>query len=376
MRNRFKSSIGKTGAVALLLAVLAAPAILGSTAALAQTAGREVSESEALSGGVPGQALGATSDAEFWRAIRQGMQGTVSIPNRQAGVLIQSEGDNWRAIRNGPMTVYGAWAMLATIGILALFFVVRGRIRIDAGPSGRTVVRFNELERFTHWMTAVSFILLGLTGLNMLYGKHVLMPAIGQTAFAAITHWGKYVHNFVSFAFMAGIVLMFLLWVRHNIPNRDDLTWLSKAGGLFTKNVHPPSRKFNAGQKIIFWLVVLGGLSLAMSGVALLFPFEISWWAPTFKALNSFGFNLPTDLKPIQEMQISQLWHAAMGLVMIAVIIGHIYIGTLGMEGAFDAMGTGRVDENWAREHHNLWVAEVTGEAPKGHQPGKTLPAE
>jgi len=376
MRIRFKSFIGYVGGVALLLAILTAPAFLGGNAALAQTQGRDVSESEALSGGVPGQALGATSDAEFWRAIRQGMQGTVSIPDEQAGIMIQSEGDNWRAIRNGPMTVYGAWVMLATVGILALFFVVRGRIRIDAGPSGRTVVRFNELERFTHWMTAVSFILLGLTGLNILYGKHVLMPAIGQTAFAAITHWGKYVHNFVSFAFMAGILLMFLIWVRHNIPNKHDLIWLSKAGGLFTKNVHPPSRKFNAGQKIIFWLVVLGGLSLAMSGVALLFPFEISWWSPTFKVVNAFGFNLPTDLNSIQEMQISQLWHTAVGLVMIAVIIGHIYIGSLGMEGAFDAMGTGRVDENWAREHHNLWVAELTGETPKGHETGKTQPAE
>lgn len=376
MRNRFKSFLGIVGGIALITAILAAPALSGGDAAQAQTQGREVSESEPLSGGVPGQALGTTSDAEFWREIRRGIQGTVSIPDQRAGIMIQSEGDNWRAIRNGPVTVIGAWVMLATVGILALFFVVRGRIRIDAGPSGRTVVRFNEVERFTHWMTAVSFILLALTGLNMLYGKHVLMPAIGQSAFSAISLWGKYVHNFVSFAFMAGIVLMFVLWVRHNIPNKDDLVWLSKAGGLFTKNVHPPSRKFNAGQKIIFWLVILGGLSLSMSGVALLFPFEISWWSPTFKIVNIFGFDLPTDLGAIQEMQLSQIWHAAVGLVMIAVIIGHIYIGSLGMEGAFDAMGTGRVDENWAREHHDLWVAELTGETPKGHAGGKTQPAE
>lgn len=376
MRIRFKSAIGMAARIAILLAVLAIPLLADGAGALAQTQGREISDSEPLGGGVPGQALGTTSDAEFWRAIRQGMQGTVSIPDKQAGVMIQSEGDNWRAIRNGPMTVYGAWFMLATVGIIALFFVIRGRIRIDAGPSGRTVVRFNELERFTHWMTAVSFVLLALTGLNMLYGKNILMPAIGQSAFSLLLEWGKYVHNFVSFAFMAGVILMFVIWVRHNIPNRDDLVWLSKAGGLFSKNVHPPSRKFNAGQKIIFWLVILGGLSLSMSGVALLFPFEISWWSPTFKIVNAFGFNLPTELHPIQEMQISQLWHAGIGLVMIGVIIGHIYIGSLGMEGAFDAMGTGRVDENWAREHHNLWVAELTGETPKGHESGKTQPAE
>jgi len=376
MRIGFKSSTGKLGAVALLLAVLAAPVLLSGNAAQAQTQGREVSDAEALNGSVPGQSLGSTSDAQFWREIRGGIQGTVSIPNKEAGVMIQSEGENWRAVRNGPLTVYGGWVILATIGILALFFVVRGRIRIDGGPSGRTIVRFTELERFTHWMTAVSFILMALTGLNMLYGKYVLMPAIGQTAFAALTHWGKYVHNFVSFAFMAGLILMILLWIRHNLPDRTDLIWLAKAGGLFSKGVHPPSRKFNAGQKIIFWLVILSGVSLATSGIALLFPFEISWWSPTFTVLNAIGFHLPADLQPVQEMQLSQLWHAAVGLVMIAIIIAHIYIGTLGMEGAFDAMGVGRVDENWARQHHDLWVEEVTGETAKGHGAGKTQPAE
>ncbi|RMD64670.1 MAG: formate dehydrogenase subunit gamma [Alphaproteobacteria bacterium] len=329
----------------------------------------------AVGGAVPGDALGNTSDAQFWRQIRRGAPGTVSIPNAQAGVLIRSEGDNWRAWRNGPVTVYGAWVLLGTIGLLALFFALRGRIRIDSGPSGRTVERFNGVERFAHWLTAVSFILLALTGLNLLYGRNTLLPVLGNEVFAVLTQAGKYVHNYVAFAFMAGLVIMFVLWVRDNLPNRYDLIWLAKGGGLFTKGVHPPSKKFNAGQKIIFWLVILGGLSLSLSGIALLFPFQFSFFAATFKVLNVFGLDLPTQLSPTMEMQLSQLWHAIVALFMIAVIMGHIYIGSIGMEGAFDAMGTGRVDENWAREHHSIWLEEVrqagAGEGAERRQPAE-----
>ena len=311
------------------------------------------------SGAMPGNNRGAISDADVWRAVRKGLQGSVSIPNKQAGVLVQSEGDNWRAFRNGPLPVYGAWGMLGIIAILALFFVVRGRIRIEGGTSGRLVERFNSVERFAHWLTASSFVVLALSGLNMLYGRYVLKPVLGAVLFSDLTRIGKYLHNYLAFAFMLGLLLILVLWLRENIPSRNDLVWLAKGGGMFSKHSHPPARKFNAGQKILFWLVILGGLSISLSGIALLFPFQFSMFSETFKVLNVFGLGLPDDLTALQEMQLSQLWHAAVGLALIAVIIGHIYIGTLGMEGAFDAMGTGEVDENWAKEHHSLWVAEL-----------------
>src|SRR5690606_17027077 len=178
-------------------------------------------------GQVPGNALGDHADSDFWRAIRQGDSGRVSIPNPNAGLLIQSEGDNWRAVRNGPLTVYGAWLMLGIIIVIALFFALRGRIRIDAGPSGTTIERFNLLERTAHWLTAVSFIVLALTGLNLLYGRHVLLPVLGPDIFSAITRAGKYAHNFIAFAFMVGVALIFLIWVRHNIPRAVDFKWLA-----------------------------------------------------------------------------------------------------------------------------------------------------
>ena len=321
-----------------------------------------------VEGKPPGSTLGSTSDSDLWRTLRRGFQGKVSFTDKQKGVAIQSEGDNWRAVRNGPLSVYGGWLLLATIVILAVFFAVRGRIRVDAGLSGRTIERFNTLERFTHWLTASSFIVLALTGLNVLYGKYVLMPIIGQNAFAALTYWGKLAHNYIAFAFMIGIAMMLVLWVRDNLPSREDLTWVAKGGGMFAKGVHPPARKFNFGQKVIFWVVILGGFSITYSGLSLMFFFDVKAFSGAFALLNLLGFDLPTQLTALQESQLTQLWHAVLALIMIVVIIAHIYIGTLGMEGAFDAMYTGQVDENWAHEHHSLWVAEVELESQSAAQ--------
>ena len=309
---------------------------------------------------VPGGALGSTSDSDFWRAVRRGEPGTVSIPDQRAAIMIQSEGELWRAIRNGPLSLYGAWLLGGIIVLLALFFIIRGRIRIDAGPSGRRITRFNAIERFTHWLTASCFVVLALTGLNMLYGRYVLKPLIGADLFALLMLGGKYAHNYLAFGFMVGLVLMFVIWAWANIPNHYDIIWLLKGGGIFKKGVHPPAKKFNAGQKILFWLVILLGGSLSFSGIMLLFPFQLEAFGPTFAFINGvLGTELPTELTPIQETQLAQLWHAIAALILMAVILGHIYIGSIGMEGAFDAVGTGDVDLNWAREHHNLWVEEL-----------------
>jgi len=311
-------------------------------------------------GNVPGNALGNISNAEMWRAIKGGVAGTVSIPDKKAAQLVQSDGDVWRAFKNGPLSVYGAWGLLGIVVVLVVFFALRGRIRISHGPDpqGRTIERFNALERAVHWMTATSFIVLALTGLNLLYGRYFLKPVIGPDAFAALTYYGKLSHNYISFAFMLGIVLMFVLWVRYNIPAARDLKWLAVGGGLFSKDLHPEAGRFNAGQKLIFWSVVIGGFSLSFSGIAMMWPFEITPWAGTFKFLNHFGLHLPTSFTALQETQISVIWHTVVALVMIIIVVAHIYIGSIGMEGAFDAVGSGEVDLNWAKEHHSLWVEE------------------
>ncbi len=321
-------------------------------------------------GMVPGNTLGLKSDADLWRYVRTGKAGSTQMKDELAAVMIQSEGDNWRALRNGPVSTYGAIGLAGIIGLLVVFFFVRGRIKVDSGMSGKTILRFNAIDRFAHWLMAGSFVLLALTGLNLMYGKFFLMPLLGPEVFSAITIGGKYIHNYLAFGFMAGLALSFILWVRHNFPTKVDWEWLKLGGGIFKAGVHPPARKFNAGQKIIFWITMLGGLSVSMSGIALMFPFTTTMMADTFALFNVFGFSLPTDLSPMQEQQYNQIWHGIVSLALMIMIIAHIYIGSVGMEGAIDAMNTGEVDRNWAKEHHGLWVKE------EDEKSGNIKPAE
>jgi formate dehydrogenase subunit gamma len=324
----------------------------------------------------------------IWSEVRRGVVGHVEIPDKRSAVLVQATGQVWRSLHTGAVVRWSGWALMLVVVLLGVFYVWRGSIKLEHGRSGRLVERFNGLERFAHWLTATTFILLAVTGLNILFGRILFLGSAnqinigpdfssGQGIYAWLSHWGKVIHDFSAWGFIAGLILIFVLWVGQNIPNRDDLAWLARGGGLFTKGVHPPSRKFNAGQKILFWIVVLFGASLAFSGLCLLFPFKILPWNGTFAALNVLGVGLPTDLLPVQEMQLSQLWHTVVAVLLTIVILGHIYIGTLGMEGAFDAMGTGKVDLNWAREHHSLWAQEAErGAKGAGAAGGHAQPAE
>ncbi len=341
----------------------------GSDPAQAQSSVRPpasaVTETSPVEGRVPGSSLGNTSDSDTWRKVRKGVRGTVSIPDKQAGQLIQSEGDNWRALKNGPIATYGAWSIIGIVIALALFYGGRGKVRIQHGLSGKTVTRFTDIERMGHWLLAVSFIILALTGLNITYGKYVLMPVIGQDAFATVASAGKWLHNYVAFAFMAGIVMIAVMWIRNNFPDRYDANWIVKGGGVFVDGEHPPAAKFNAGQKVIFWSSLIGGSALALTGLALMFPFQIDF---------------PPGAEPIQQMQFMATWHAIISLGMILLVIAHIYIGTVGMQGAFDAMGSGEVDLNWAKEHHAVWVEEMNAAEAETKKParggkGKAAPA-
>ncbi|WP_428245894.1 formate dehydrogenase subunit gamma [Ferrovibrio sp.] len=265
--------------------------------------------------------------------------GRVSIPDAKSGVLIQPQGREWRQTLEGPVKSIGGWLLVLTVVALAAFMAIRGRIKVEHGLSGRTIERFKGIERFAHWLTAICFVILGLSGLNISFGRSLLLPVMGPEAFTAMSAFGKLSHNYLSFPFVLGVFLMAVMWIAHNIPNAVDVEWIKQGGGLLKKGVHPPAGKFNAGQKLIFWSVVIGSLALAISGYILMFPFYV------------------TD---IAGMQLAQLVHAIAGILMVAVILGHIYIGTIGMEGAFDAMGSGQVDTNWAKEHHSLWVKDVT----------------
>lgn len=329
--------------------------------------------------------LGGASDSDVYLALRYGTADvTVSARGPATGVLIQDRGMWWTEFRQGPLLKYGGWLLLGTLGALVLFYALRGKIRIDGTKTGRTIQRFASVERFAHWLLAGSFIVLGITGLISLFGRLYLIPVMGKDSFAVIAGASKWVHNNISWAFMLAILMILVLWIKENIPNKTDLKWLAVGGGIFVKGVHPPAKKFNAGQKVIFWSVILLGGSISVSGLSLLFPFELPMFAATFEKLNATGIPqmiglgiLPEQLAPHEEMQYAQLWHSIVAFVMMAIIIAHIYIGSVGMEGAYDAMGSGQVEEQWAKEHHSLWVEEVKArEASSAKASASATPAE
>lgn len=300
----------------------------------------------------------SVSEEALLQALQSGeaVSGRVSIPDQRASGLIKPGNRGWADLHGGTVKAITIWSLVGIVVLLAAFYLLRGRIRIEKGFSGRKILRFGAIERFAHWMLAVSFIILALTGLNLVIGRQVLLPMLGESGFGTVSAWGKLAHNYLAWPFMIALALVFLLWVVHNFPSKLDAQWLAQGGGLFKKGVHPPAKKFNAGQKLIFWSVVIGGAALSYTGVLLLFP-ELA--------------GSPAD------WQFYQVIHGIGAAVLTAIILAHIYIGSIGMEGAFDAMGKGEVDENWAKEHHSIWAEEVHGDKGKSRNPeSAATPAE
>jgi len=320
--------------------------------------------------------LGGVSDAEVYRGIRYSeVDIKVSNNSHAANILVQDGGMNWLLTREQDIRSYAGFGIGGIIVALVAFYFFRGRMTIEGGPSGETIERFKAFERFGHWCLAGSFIMLAITGLLLLFGRAVVIPVFGHQANAAIANFSIWVHNNIAWVFMLSLVAIFFMWVRHNIPNKMDWQWLKEGGGIIG-NGHPHAKKFNAGQKIIFWMTIVLGASVSLSGLSLLFPFEMPMFAKTFALINSVvGAGLPEVLLPHEEMQYAHLWHAIVAITMIIAIVAHIYIGSVGMEGAFDAMGSGQVDLEWARQHHDLWVeeeqAKARGSSPTGQPIGQ-----
>ncbi len=295
----------------------------------------------ALSAPVPASAqngpTAATSEQQLLQQLKDGViRGDVSIPDKKAANLIHPAGRNWQSFHTVTLKWVGGIAILGALALLFIFYLWRGPVRIEAGRSGVKILRFNVFERFVHWMTAFCFVLMALTGLNITFGRALLLPIMGPASFATFSEWAKYSHNFLSIPFTIGVILIFLIWVAENIPNKVDMEWIRRGGGLFGHD-HPPAYRFNAGQKAIFWIQMLGGTAMVITGFMLLFPF--------------YGTT-------VGDMELVQIFHSIIAMLYIAAILGHIYIGSAGMEGAFEAMGEGTVDLNWAKEHHSLWLTE------------------
>jgi formate dehydrogenase subunit gamma len=284
------------------------------------------------------------NNAPVWREVRKegSQENYTSIKGREVNVLVQSAGNTWRQIRNGPITFYGGWLVVAVVLILAAIYFAKGPVKLHDKPTGRVIERFTLAERWAHWVMGISFVTLGITGLIILFGKHVLLPVIGYTLFAWLSSLAKNLHNFVAPLFAASLVVFIVMFIKDNLPKAYDFGWFLKAPGFFAGK-HIASGRFNAGEKVWFWGgVVVLSLALVASGAILLFP--------NFDQVRA-------------TMQQASIVHMVAALLVISASLGHIYLGTIGVEGAYQAMRTGYVDEVWAKSHHEYWYNDVKGGA-------------
>jgi formate dehydrogenase subunit gamma len=291
------------------------------------------------------------NNADVWREVRSGEPNYTSIPGRETNVLIQpgarfpgqshwsTAGEAWRQFRNGPITFIGGWLVLLVLLAIAALYFTKGPVKLHAPLSGRKMLRFTLNERVIHWSVAISFCILGISGLIMLFGKYILLPVIGYTLFGWLTNLGKNLHNFVAPFFIVSVIAMVVVYIRDNFPRAYDLKWFAKAWAFFTKSEEVPSGRFNGGEKAWFWIGVVGlSVVVTWSGIVLLFP----------------NFDQTRAV-----MQDAWIWHASAALLYIAASLGHIYMGTIGVENTYGNMREGYADETWAKEHHRIWYDEV-----------------
>jgi len=332
------------------IVLIAAGAMLLPLTAYVWTAAVQAQETSAQADG-----SGKNPRSEYWREVRDSDPGYTAVTGPEANILIQSRGETWRELRNGPVMILGAVLVLGIILALLAYHLIHGGFKLEH-RTGRKVLRWAVSDRVLHWYTAILFIILAITGLSLLWGRAVLIPVFGKEGFAAWAGIAKPVHDYLALAFAAGLIVMLLKWFHHNVPAAYDLEWIKKMGG-YLGGGHPPAGFANAGEKAYYWTLVVAGTALVVSGFWLLFP--------------NLGFDRAA-------MQNANIVHGVSALILTAFVCLHIYLGTLGSEGAFEGMITGEVDEGWARQHHGVWLDEVQqghGQARHESPPGRSAEA-
>ncbi|MBX3637965.1 MAG: formate dehydrogenase subunit gamma [Rubrivivax sp.] len=293
------------------------------------------------------------NNAPFWRGVRESGQqpGYSSLPGAEKGILIQSfvqypgsrfttAGEAWRQVRNNWLIPYGGSLLLIVTVALALFYWRKGALGGHEADTGRRIERFTPLERAAHWTNAIAFVVLAVSGVVMAFGKFFLLPVLGATLFGWLSFALKTLHNFAGPLFAVSLLIVFLTFLKDNLPRAEDWTWLKRGGGLLGEH-EVPSHRFNAGEKGVFWVgVLLLGALVVGSGLVL-------------------DMIVPGLAYTRGDMQIAHMIHLAAAVAMMALFLGHIYMGTIGMQGAYRAMRTGYVDEAWAKEHHELWYHDI-----------------
>lgn len=310
------------------------------------------------------------NNAPMWRQVGSGVTGYSSLPKDQApeagnliqpfvqypGSLFTNAGEAWRQVRNNWLIPYGGALLLIVLGAIGVFYWRKGTLQLHGADTGRKIERFTPFERSAHWANAIAFTILAISGIVMAFGKFFLYPIIGGTLFGWLTYVLKNAHNFAGPVFAVSLVIVIITFVRDNLPRKEDITWLVKGGGLLGEH-EIPSHRFNAGEKVLFWGgVFLLGLIVVGSGLVL------DKLIPGLDYLRG-------------DMQVAHMIHAVATVLMMAMFMGHIYMGTLGMAGAYNAMKTGYVDETWAKEHHELWYDDIQAGKIPAQRSAEVAPA-
>jgi formate dehydrogenase subunit gamma len=278
----------------------------------------------------------ANPRADFWRVARQGIPAYTSTPQQGHTILIQNGGENWRELRNGLILRFSPWVFAMVLAVIGLLYLRIGPEKLEKQLSGVMIKRYSLGERLVHWYTAMLFIAMALTGLSLLWGRAALIPILGHGIVSLYLRATKVLHNYLGPLLLAGIFLEFVIWVKDGIPHRYDLDWFKNMGGMLGGE-RPHIGMINGGEKAWFWLVFLFGIGVGVTGTLLDYPL---WGQTRF------------------TMQFSHVIHATVAVLFVAASLGHIYMGTVGVEGAFGAMWTGYVDAVWAEQNHDLWYEE------------------
>ncbi|OGB51648.1 MAG: formate dehydrogenase subunit gamma [Burkholderiales bacterium RIFOXYC12_FULL_60_6] len=305
------------------------------------------------------------NNAPMWRQVNSGVAGFSSLPKSEApeaGVLIQpfvqypgsrvtNAGEAWRQVRNNWLIPYGGSLLLIVLAAIALFHFKVGPIKVHGEPTGRMVERFSAFERAAHWANVAAFLVLAVSGVVMAFGKFFLLPIMGTTLFGWLSYALKNAHNFAGPLFAVSLLVVIVTFMRDNLPAKGDLAWLLKGGGIFSGH-EIDSGRYNAGEKVVFWGgVFVLGITVVVSGLAM------------DKLLPGLSYDRST-------MQIAHMVHSVANLLMLVMMMGHIYLGTLGTKGAYEGMRSGYVDEIWAEQHHKLWLDDIkAGRIPAHRTP-------
>lgn len=312
------------------------------------------------------------NNAPMWRQVNSGVAGFSSLPKSEApeaGVLIQpfvqypgssvtNAGEAWRQVRNNWLIPYGGSLLLIVLGAIALFHLSIGPIKVKEELTGRVIERFSAFERSAHWANVAAFLVLAVSGIVMAFGKFFLLPIMGTTLFGWLSYVLKNAHNFAGPLFAVSLLVVIVTFMRDNLPAKGDLAWLLKGGGIFSGH-EIDSGRYNAGEKVVFWGgVFFLGITVVVSGLAM------------DKLLPGLSYDRST-------MQIAHMIHSVSNLLMLVMMMGHIYLGTLGTKGAYQGMRTGYVDETWAEQHHKLWFDDIkAGRIPAQRTPSVTPAAQ